>query len=406
LSDERPEIPPARAGQGLRKIHSSYNPKREAERYIESLRLGSSIDCYILLECGFCYVIPFLQKINSQAKIISLHLSDEYISPNMQPENSGCAEWSPSAPLSLTDFLEQELPEVEDSKIKIIEWRPSLTIFGEKYLSLLKETAAFIQRACANKRTAVYFKKRWERNIKKNISLLHKNPPLIPLGTIKKNIVLCASGPLLEKDIILIKKERDRGDCEVIAVSSALCALCAQNIIPDIVLTSDGGNWARQHLYEIMRLTKKPAVAAALNASLLSDFSALPLYLFSDGGAEQEALLKDEGLAGFTLPARGTVSANAIDFALMRTNGNIYISGLDLKNNDISSHSRPYALDILLWEKADRLKPVYSLYYKRSKDVESGKSYAVYRDWFKNQTKKYPPRIFFLHDKKTRWGVR
>jgi hypothetical protein len=403
------------AGRDPRKIHSSYNPEKEAERYVASLRLDSSIECFILLECGLCYVIPFLQKINSKAKIINIHLSDEYLSKNAPPRNLKTAEWSPSSRERLSDFLENEMPDIESGTIKIIEWRPALKIFGGQYLAVLKETAAFIQRRCANKRTVLYFKERWERNTKKNIHLIQKNTGksrridstfFSPLDTIKKNIVVCASGPLLEDDIALIQEEQSGGECEIIAVSSALGALYARNIIPDIAITSDGGNWARFHLYEIMRLSKKPVVLASLNAALLSDFSALPLYLFSDGSAEQNALLQNSSRLCFALPARGTVSANAIDFAIMRTKGNIYITGLDLKNNDIASHARPYAFDIFLWEGANRFKPAYSLHYKRTKDAENGKTYTIYRDWFKNETAKYPPRIFFLSNKKTKWGVR
>jgi hypothetical protein len=407
LSDGSPEISPAaQAGPGTRKIHSSYNPAREAERYIASLTFNTSIEYFILLECGLCYVIPFLQKINPSAKIISLHLSDEYLSPNAPPENAASTEWSPSAPLSVSDFLEQTIPDVEDGAIKIIEWRPALKIFGEQYLLLLKETAAFIQRTSANKRTANYFKTRWERNIKKNSGLLPHNTTPVPLNTIKKNIIVCASGPLLENDIALIKEEQQGGHCEIIAVSAALRALSAHGIIPDIVVTSDGGNWARFHLYEIMRLSKKPLVVASLSAALLSDFSKIPLYFFSDGSTEQNRPLKNAAHLNFMLPARGTVSAHAIDFALIRTTENIYITGLDLKNNDIASHARPYILDIFLWEKANRLRPLYSLHYKRTRDVEGGKAFAIYRDWFNNESAKYPGRLFFLANKKTRWSAR
>jgi hypothetical protein len=380
----------------VKKIHSEYNPEREAERYIAQMALQESIKYFILLECGICYVIPYLRQRNRNAKIISLHISADYISSNsfVPPQNIPDAEWSPESKISCSDFLEKEIEDIESDKIKIIEWRPALSLGGEKYLALLKEAARFIKWTDANKRTITHFSSRWQRNARKNRDIAQRG--FHPVHSNKKNIIICASGPGLENDIDIIKEMKAKNGSELLAVSSAYSALIAHNIVPDIMITSDGGNWARFHLYEAARFSGNMLVVATLHAALLSDFSTFPLLLFSDGTDGEEKLLEGAPILHWRLPARGTVTANAIDFALRWTEGDVYITGLDLANNDICSHARPYSFDMLLWQKSNRFNPYYHEHYKRARAIEEGGAYTLYNEWFKKELPKYSPRLFFL----------
>jgi len=418
------------ASRPARSIHSVYNPGREAERYINSLNLNGSYSYLILIECGFGYVIPFLKKRLPQAKIISLHLSQTYLfansplsarPPSAPDGGRPDAEWHPGSNISLWAFLERETGDTESDKIKVIEWRAARALDPGKYLEIMRETVNFIKYAGANKRTELYFGKIWERNAHKNIQIAKStqsgplNQPCSQHHRSAENIIIAGSSPGLERDAELIKKMKAAGNCSVLALSSAVAALKARNIMPDMVITTDGGAWARLHLQALSSVPagaeprgkpdcppgKKPLIIAALHAALLSDFASFPCILFSDGSQPQNALLSDAGLPLRILPRRGTVAASAIDFALRRTSGSLYITGIDFRGEDIRFHARPYMLDVFLSRNESRFNPSYSIQYKRTAEINRGDSYRLYKEWFKRQN--YPARLFSLSDPPRPW---
>jgi hypothetical protein len=219
----------------------------------------------------------------------------------------------------------------------------------------------------------------------------------------------------------------------ILAASSACEALAAAGVAADIIITSDGGNWARFHLFQAVRSArkraKKPLIVATLNAALLSECAEFPLLAISDGTAENEALLR--AIPHISVPARGTVSATALEFALAWTSGRVFVSGLDLANHDIAAHARPYALDAPAWEAASRLRPFYGAQFERSRALDAAGSFSVYRDWFKTACPWYrrqsavpsetnlssghaegissgtadSPRVFLLRDENQPWTV-
>jgi hypothetical protein len=50
-----------------------------------------------------------------------------------------------------------EIPDSKAAEIRLLEWRPALSVYGEAYLTLVKETVEFIKRSDANTRTLKYF---------------------------------------------------------------------------------------------------------------------------------------------------------------------------------------------------------------------------------------------------------
>jgi hypothetical protein len=181
------------------------------------------------------------------------------------------------------------------------------------------------------------------------------------------------------------------------ASSSSLAVLANENIKPNLVISTDGTNWAKIHLYELLRL-KHPTLplAAALTAALPSQCEDFSLILISDGSLWQTLILNELKIPYIALPQRGTVSASALDLAFALSDGKIFFSGIDLANKDIRSHARPYSLDRFMEEGAKRTNPVYSQTYKRSAMLKEGGSYGIYASWFKNQLNFYPKRLYSL----------
>jgi hypothetical protein len=377
-------------------LHSRYNPQGEAEKYLDALRLGGEIEYFILIEPGLGYLAAALKKRRPQAKIIALHIDQAFkAAAAAEPD---IPAWFPGEG-GLQGFLEANIPDQEARFIRIIEWRPSLRVYGEKYLGLLSETAEFIKRIDANTRTLRGFGRRWFKNFLKNLGVLNFIGICRPF---QGPLVITGSGPSLEEAIPLIGEMKKRGPLFVLAASSSVKALFQGGIIPDMVLSADGGAWALAHLRECFRRGQAegppPVLAANLCAALPTQWSSLAIMPQNDGSLWQTLVLQGLGIPSITVPQRGTVSAAALDLAFLLSSGDIFIAGLDLALQDIKTHVRPYGFDPLFLGEASRFRPYYSQMFSRALDINQGGSHQIYASWFHQQLKRWPDRIFSLGD--------
>ncbi|MDR2792380.1 MAG: DUF115 domain-containing protein [Treponema sp.] len=360
-----------------KKLHSRYNPVAEAEKYINSLSLRQGILFLILIEPGMGYMIPILEKKVPDAKIVVLHVEDAYPEGNVQ------------------SLLEKAIPDTEASTIEIIEWRPSLSLYKERYVRLMVETVAFIKRTDANKRTTVYFGKKWFRNFFRNIAIIEEF--LVPEKH-TGSCIIAGAGPSLEEALPIIKRLKETKNIFVLAASSAVEPFLHANLKPDMVVATDGGNWALFHLFSTLRLhgqnrENKNTLAVSTVAALPSQAASSPVLFMTDGSLWQKTVLAGLGIPFLNMVQRGTVTASALDLAFTLFQGNVFIAGIDLANDDIRAHARPYPLDFYM-EYADRLTCTYSVAFART--AEAAGSMNIYAEWFKKQIPSYPKRLYTI----------
>jgi hypothetical protein len=376
---------------GAPALHSRYNPQGEAEKYLNALELGAETEYFILIEPGLGYLIPLLKKKRPAAKIIALHIDGAF--RPAAGEDPAVPAWFPGGPVSLQRFLEENIPDLEAPLVRIVEWRPSLRVYGEAYLRVLSETAEFIKRIDANARTARGFGGRWVNNFFKNLGFLRS---LLKPEPFDGPLVITGSGPSLEDLIPLMGELKKSGPLFVLAASSSVKALGRGGIVPDLVVSADGGGWALRHLYECFRLPHAPPVAANLSAALPSQCSRLPVMVLDDGSLWQRTVLRGLGIPSLTIPQRGTVTAAAMDLALAICRGDICIAGTDLALRDIRTHVRPYGFDPVFWDKASRFTPLYAQMFSRAGETRRGGSHRIYASWFSRQAASWPDRVFSL----------
>ena len=382
-------------------LHSRYNPQAEADRYIASLALNEATRFFILIEPGLGYMIAPLRKRAGGAKIIALHADADATSRTTAPDveqNSALSppdsSWCPGAGIALQDFLEREIPDSAAAEIHILEWRPARAVYGGEYLRLIAESAEFIKRVDANLRTINAFGTRWFKNFFRNLEIIRNVIRPAPLSL---PLLVTSSGPSLEDAIPLIQERAQHGALFILAVSSSVPALAAAGIQPTMVITTDGGQWANFHLFDLFHgESRAQHLAAALTAALPSQCAALPILPMSDGSVWQALILSKLAIPFIALPQRGTVSASALDVAFALTSGDVFIAGLDLENSGIRAHARPYSLDRLIEEKSGRLAPCYSQAFKRAALLQAGGSFGIYASWFAKQLAAYPRQIYSL----------
>jgi hypothetical protein len=371
-------------------LHSRYNPQAEASRYIDALNLPGGTECFILIEPGLGYLIPVLREKFQNSKIVALH-ADKAFAETRVPT------WRGADGTSAQDFLEREIPDTDASRIRIIEWRPSLNLYGEEYLKLLSQAVEFIKRAEAGRRTRAVFGKKWIRNFFKNLSNLEQT--LLYRET-DIPVIITGSGPGLETALPLIRQAGE--SCLLLAAASSVMALGQGGVRADIIIATDGGSWALQHVYPYFRNAgqgpRGMGFAVDLFACLPSQCGGVSQLLLNDGSLWRSIILHELGLPSVIIPQKGTVAAAAVELALLISSGDIYLAGMDLSVIDCRSHARPYGFDHLLWGKAARLAPFYSKSYMRSSQIREGGSYGIYAAWFKNRLGSWPKRIYSLSE--------
>jgi hypothetical protein len=244
----------------------------------------------------------------------------------------------------------------------------------------------------AEKRTTAAFAKRWVRNFLKNLKLINNT---LLYKTTDIPVIITGSGPSLETALPIILEMKD--NCLILAASSSVMALAQNGITADIIMSTDGGGWALQHMYPYFRNTVEQTLFTVnLCAALPSQCAGLPFLLINDGSYWQTIILRELALPSVIIEQRGTVTASAIELALLLTSGNIYLAGMDLGIKDIRTHVRPYGFDHLLFSSANRFTPVYSKSFIRSNLIQGGGSMDIYAAWFKNQLNIWQKRVFSL----------
>ncbi|MDR1443864.1 MAG: DUF115 domain-containing protein [Treponema sp.] len=390
-------------------LHSRYNPQAEAERYLAALSIPPEIRCFILIEPGLGYMIPILSRRFPGARIMVLRVSAPRDGAPVQ--DGDAVYWDPGTGTTAEDFLGQELDNLAEGEnsagkdfgpeaVKIIEWRPSLNLYGDSYVRLLAAAAAALRRFDAERRTLRAFGRRWFRNFFRNLRIFRR----FPVYSLREEpVLITGAGPSLEGSLPLIAELRQ--NCFIIAASSSAQALLRRNILPDLVLSTDGGGWALLHLYELFRRNGSAwpegqgrELAASCTANLPSQCGNLPVLAIADGSLWQGLVLRGLGIPHLVLPQRGTVTAAAIDLALALGRGKVIIAGVDLDIPDIRTHVRPYAFDRLEWEGASRIQPEYGRRFFRSTALREGGSHRIYAEWFAARLASYPGRLYTLGD--------
>jgi hypothetical protein len=372
-------------------LHSRYQPQLEADRYIEALNPGHDVAYFILIEPGLGYLIPSLCAFRPDSKIVVLHADACF--RETQSRYPDVPMWFPDGDVGIQEFLEEKIP--EGASVRIIEWRPSLNVYGDMCLKLVRECTEFVKRAEAEWRTGAAFGRRWVRNFFRNLALLDQ---VLQYRALTLPIVITGSGPSLESALPEIRAARE--GIFILAASSSLPALLAFGITPDMVISTDGGGWALFHLHACFRpaseMPPTGKLALSLCAAVPSQCSTFPVLCLNDGSLWQSMALHSIGIPSVLVPQRGTVTASALELAMVLGKGEIYLAGMDLAVQDIRTHARPYGFDHLFSGTASRLRPLYSQYFIRSGDMKAGGSHDVYAAWFKNRISSWPRRIFSL----------
>lgn len=352
-------------------LHSSYNPSKEAERFVASFNIKYTPPFIVITEPGLCYAIPLLKKRFPTSKIVIIRYCEafnkynnygdyviEYYNQNINFENS------------ISNII------TEDKLLNtlFLQWPPASKIFKELDTQLLSDIKKLFQNAKTLLVTREYFEKKWLLN-----SIIFSKY-IANTITLTKNIdlpiLIISSGPSLKDGIQTIKEHQN--NYFIICLSSAIKVLLYNKIIPDLVMTTDGGYWAGQHLKSLYKYNIPVAIPSEgyIQKSLISKLNVLPMD-YGDGLSSN--VLNKCGINCIKASRNGTISGTALIFALTYSSSNIYYFGLDMSNQKGFQHCQPNENEINNLIKDNKLNNNLT----RTTIAEFSKGVLdTYKDWF------------------------
>lgn len=368
------------------KLNSAYDPEKEAERFVENIKNDFRPSRIFFLEPCIPYAVHFLnQKFNNIPLTIIryTHFFDSY---NDSKNKTIFFENENQFQKELSFFQEEDF-----FSSLFIEWPASKNAFpeiSEKVHYAIKKQLDFSKTLLV---TRNYFSSRWFKN-KIIFSKYAQNIFTIKKGS--QDILITASGESLEYSIEKIKAFRQY--FFLIALSSSLECLLYNKIIPDAVLSTDGGYYAEKHISALEKYNIPLIISmeARCQKNILEKNPLIPLFYEKDYPEEKE--IHDI----FKIPAikaerNGTVSGTALILALTLTDKNIFFSGLDLFPSKSFQHANPNNLEILDMQNETKIKNRMTTLSKKMFNSESLK---IYENWFKSNSKKFEKRVFRLSD--------
>jgi len=360
-------------------LHSLRDPHKEAQRFIDAAVPHRIIRVCVVTEPGESYVAKVLRQRFPGILLIALRYQNEFF---RDTDTLWDAVWRPASGISIGVFLSTHIDEEILPLTVCIPWKASENAWPERARQVWDEIAVFVRLQAQISKTRHYFGPRWLNNMVKN-AILVRHPTIFTKTRVP--VCIAASGPSLCNVATLLKES----SFPIIAVSSALSCLQDQHIIPDAVISSDGGYWALSHL---TGLSEQIPMLAPLEASLPSKvLEHNPLAFLDFGSPLEHSLLGIFGYKAHRTTACATVTGVAAQWALDISTGYVYSGGLDLAPSQSFSHCRPHGFDFLVETGQNRLIPAETLHEEKRL---ANSQIQVYAQWFTSRPKSFTDRFF------------
>ena len=351
-------------------LHSNYAPVKEAQRFVENLKLPYQPSSIIITEPGLSYCAEFLRKTFPFIKIGAIRYSDSFCEYDKYFDfvlNYYDAK-------DFESYLESKLSEEELLKVFFIAWPASSQIFKEEDKIVWEAIKAALERSKTLLITRQYFEKKWFINSCRFLSLVSKTVELnLPVN---KAALIISSGPSLIPFINYIRENQTK--FYIICLSSAISVCLANGIKPDLCMSTDGGYWAGEHLKVLKNADIPLALPAEAYCSkeLLSKLTILPLD-YGDGISSQ--LLSHQNFKCMKAVRNGTVSGTALLFAASYCTKDIFLCGLDMASQKGFQHTQPNQLEI---NASLHDSKTSSKFTRLTRSELTNGSMDIYKDWF------------------------
>lgn len=361
-------------------LHSAYNPVREAERYVEAQGFPFKPLYIIVTEPGESYLASAFRARYPDACLVAIRYTESRFT---EFDGLWDSVWRPGTSRSCHSFLFGLIGDEYLPLAAFVRWKPSDGLWPREAQSVWAEIARLYSTQKAVMHTRSHFGRRWLANMFRNAisieTVIDMEPPEQP-------VFLALAGPSLESQFPF-----NPSDFFVCAASSALSCLVSRGYVPDLCVSTDGGNWARS-LFDAV--APGIPVAFPLEAAIPSGvLEENPCVMLDYGGALECDILSIAGISGKKAERNGTIAGTAAMYFIEHANVPIYAAGLDLCDSGAYSHARPHPSIDRLDAATGRMNTLCGELYARGAHASSLDTYA---SWFSSRDDAFKSRFFRL----------
>lgn len=377
-------------------LHSSYNPKKEAEQFVKNISCDFSPSVIILLESALSYCVPPLRVRFPDVKIAGVRYTTAF--DNYNGAFDKVFYYTAQNAISFEDAMLKSFTAEELCSTLYLQWGATVKTYPTESSLIKKSIKSITEKAKALVVTKSFFSQKWLLN---TLTFCKNAQLLTQLAPITKPLVITASGQSLIDFIPTLKKLHDK--CFIVALSSSVTPLLYNGITPNLIVTTDGGYYAKKHLYPLIVVKNIPILCPVSAALPKSIFKTNPIIPVTYGDDLSSTLIKIWSTKiNFNIlqnsPAP-TVAGFAVELFSKINSQNIFMAGLDLSiNKQGHDHAQPNILNIDKESKTSRLNTITT---SHTKSIFSGYSLSVYRDWFSALPNNITKRLFRIIDNNT-----
>lgn len=360
-----------------RAIHSKYNIENECKRALENINKNKNL--IIIYGYGLGYILKYLlENINN-------YFNDEIIKDLkivIVVEDAAIFNYSYYNIYSTNKenifFIDTE--DDIDYINKIVDYKninginlimlPSLTKEEKEKANIFyTDILNNMEKELSNILTNIYFENIWTKNIIFNSEYISKSSDVSILKEAFKDFkaLLICPGPTLEYSIKKIKNNRE--SFIVICVDTAYSVLCKNNIIPDFVVTVDGGFFnSLDFIYEsadfpylIMDIACNKIIPKRLE-------NKTNIIRFSSNKSLELVKYINEYTAISALNTSSTVASTMIDFAYYTGFKDVLLIGFDNSYPFYQRHIKHTLSYEYMINKTNKIKTFESYYFNTIKN--------------------------------------
>ncbi len=373
MNDEEYKVFPSKKGKPTLKykdtfVLSQYDPEKEASKIVNAFvteNVNPSI--VIVFGLGLGYHIKELNRKLVSTKIIVIERSEYVLQQVKEHDLVATSTFNLFVNRNidiLGKWIDTIINEEEAEKISFFYLKTLFEIDKEYYLSCISIIEEEIRKKLQNSLTTTGFGRQWHYNILRNIyhSIeLFKNTNIF-YEKYDVPVIITGSGPTLDYDILNIKKFSEH--YLIITPAQSLPTLLHHNIIPDIVVSMDGGYHNRKYFENINddRLNKTILITTLMVYPQILRMWKGKIQLVNMNQPLERFLLAGFSFEDFYM--EGTVSLLALSVAKKLTTSSIILCGLDFCYVDNRLHSSGNPNDLKYYYSSCKTKNVETIYSK------------------------------------------
>ena len=379
-----------------RAVHSKYNIENECKMALGKINKNKNL--LIIYGYGLGYIVKYLvenineyfnEKTLESLKIIvivedtALFKYSYYNIFNTEKENIFFIHGEDNI-----DYINKIIDYKKVNGVSLVSL-PSLTKEEkDKANKLYGEILNNIEREFSNIWTNLYFENIWTKNIIFNSEYINKSLDISVFKNAFKSFkaLLICPGPTLINYIEKIKNNRE--NLIIICVDTSYSVLCKHGIIPDFVITVDGGFFnSLDFVYEDKKfpyLIMDIACNKIIPKIILGKTNIIRFSSTSDLGIV-EYLKKQINISSLT--TSNTVATTMIDFAYYTSFDKVLLIGFDNSYPYYQRHIKHALSYEYMINKTNKLKTMESYYFEAIKNNSNINVYPPTEFIFENQIK-------------------